>query len=276
MHLDELLESQTALPSIPRIVAMVLSELNREEPSLRAISQLINSDIGLATRLLGLANSAQFNFSHKIGSVSDALAVLGLDQVRSLTVAAAMAGAFKSVPGLELLDFWRYSLNVAKLSRPLARTAHVNPGLAFTAGLVHAAGELVMHLGMPDQMGWLNDRVKPLSPKRAKAEQHLLGYCYAQVGAAFAKRWEFPRTIVDALEHQCAPFEGEVCEPLAGVLYLATWRARAQEEGLSETQIADSFPYDVAAMLEIDIDEVLQREPINWTTNQESVDLVIA
>lgn len=275
MHLDELLESKIALPSIPRIVAMVLTELNREEPSLRAITQLINSDLGLATRLLGLANSAQFNFSHQIGSVGDALAVLGLDQVRSLTVAAAMAGAFKSVPGLELLEFWRYSLNVAKLSRTLARSARTNAGVAFTAGLVHAAGELVMHLGMPDQMRWLNERVEPLQAKRAKAEQHLLGYCYAQVGAGFATSWGFPSEIVDAVEHQCAPFDDDRCEPLAGVLYLASWRARAQEEGLTEVQIANGFPYDVAATLEIDIDEVFQREPMNWTTNQESVDLFI-
>ena len=38
-------------------------------------------------------------------------------------------------------------------------------------------------------------------------------------------------------------------------------------------QIANTFPYDVAATLEIDIDEVFQREPMNWTTSQESVDL---
>lgn len=276
MHLDELLDSQIALPSIPRIVAMVLTELNRDEPSLRAISQLINSDMGLAARLLGMANSAQFNFSHKIGSVADALAILGMHQVRSLTVAAAMAGAFKSVPGLDLLEFWRYSLNVAKLSRTLARSAQGNPNIAFTAGLVHAAGELVMHLGMPDQMRWLNERVEPLSPKRVKAEQHLLGYCYAQVGAGFAASWGFPSDIVQAIEHQCAPFDDERCEPLAGLLYLASWRARAQEQGLTEVQIANGFPYDVAATLEIDIDEVFQREPMNWTTRQESVDLFIA
>ena len=276
MHLDELLESKVALPSIPRIVAMVLTELNREDPSLRAISQLVNADLGLTTRLLGLANSAQYQFSHNIGSVPEALAVLGLDQVRSLTVAAAMAGAFKSVPGMDLLDFWRYSLNVAKLSRTLARSAQANPGMAFTAGLVHAAGELVMHLGMPDQMRWLNERVEPLGVKRAKAEQHLLGYCYAEVGAGFAKLWEFPVAIVQALEHQCAPFVGDACEPLAGVIFLASWRSRSREAGLTDTELADSFPYEEALTLGIDIDEVLQQAPINWTTNQESVDLVIA
>ncbi len=274
MHLDDLLASQVALPSVPRVIAMVLSELNREEPDLRVISQLINTDVGLTARLLRLANSAQFNLTNQIGSVSGALAVLGLDQVRSLAMAAAMAGAFKSVPGMEMLQFWRYSLDVAKLSRKLARAARANHSVAFTAGLVHAAGELVMHLGMPDQMRWLNEQTEPLSLKRAKAEHHLLGYCYADVGAGFARAWEFPSTIVDAIQHQIAPFDNNVYEPLAGVVHLSAWRARAREAGLKEGDMVDCFPDVVGLALGIDLDEVLQQEPIDWTTHQESEAMV--
>lgn len=270
MHLEDLLASPIALPSIPRVIAMVLSELNREEPDLRIISQHINIDVGLTARLLRLANSAQFNLTNQIGSVSDALAVLGLDQVRSLTMAAAMAGAFKNVPGMEMLQFWRYSLDVAKLSRKLARAARANHSVAFTAGLVHAAGELVMHLGMPDQMRWLNQQAEPLSMLRAKAEQHLLGYCYADVGAGFARSWQFPSAIVDAIQYQCTPFENDVYEPLAGVVHLSAWRARAREEGLNQGELVDTFPDEVALALGMDVDEVLQQEPVDWTTRQES------
>lgn len=274
MHLDDLLSSQVALPSIPRVIAMVLNELNRDEPDLRVISQLINTDVGLTARLLRLANSAQFNLENKIGSVSDALAVLGLDQVRSLATAAAMAGVFRNVPGMDMLQFWRYSLDVAKLARKLARAARANHSVAFTAGLVHAAGELVMHLGMPDQMRWLNQQAEPITVRRAKAEQHLLGYCYADVGAGFAKSWQFPAAIVDAIQYQCAPFDNDAYEPLAGVVHLSAWRARAREEGLTEGELADNFPDVVALALGIDIDEVLQQEPVDWTTRQESEAMV--
>lgn len=273
MHLEDLLDSQVALPSIPRVIAMVLNELNHEEPDLRAISQHINTDVGLTTRLLRLANSAQFNLANKIGSVSDALAVLGLDQVRSLAAAAAVAGAFKHVPGMEMQQFWRYSLDVGKLSRKLARYAKTNPSVAFTTGLLHAVGELVMHLGMPDQMRYLNSEVEPLSIKRAKAEQHLLGYSYAEVGAAFAKRWEFPVAIVNAIAHQQAPFANDTYEPLAGVLHLAAWRARAHEEALGDGDLVDTFPDEIALALELDLDDVLEQASVDWTTRQESSEL---
>lgn len=270
MHIDDLLDPQLKLPSIPKVVALVMTELNREEPDLRVINQLINTDLGLATRLLGVANSAQFHLSNKIGSVSDALAVLGLNEVRNLTTAAAVAGAFKAVPGIDLQHFWRYSLNVAKLARKLARAAQVNGSIAFTAGLVHAAGELVMYLGMPEQMRWLSENVPTLGIKRAKAEHHLLGYNFADVGAAFARNWEFPQLIVNAIAHQNAPFHDDVCEPLAGVIHLCAWRARAREDHLVAGALADAFPDEVALTLGIDFDDVLQEEAIDWTSRQES------
>lgn len=273
MHLDDLLDSPLALPSIPRVVALVLSELNRDEPDLRRISQDINTDPGLTTRLLCLANSAQFQLSNKIGSVSEALAVLGLDQVSTLVAAAGMAVAFKKVPGMDMRQFWHFSLDCAKLSRKLARDVRANASAAFTAGLLHATGELVMHLGMPEQMQWLNDQALPLSAQRYRAERHLLGYCYTDVGAGFARRWQFPAAIADAIAHQLAPFESGNYEPLAGIVHIASWRARARQEALSAGAMADSFPDEVALTLGIDINDVLAPETIEWTTGQEAAEM---
>ena len=270
MHLEDLLDSQLALPSIPRVIALVLSELNRDEPDLRKISKEISTDPALTACVLRLANSAQFQLVQKIGSVSEALALLGLDQVRTLTIAAGMAVAFKRVPGMDMPQFWRFSLDVAKLSRKLANSARVNASTAFTAGLIHATGELVMHLGMPEQMHHLNEEALPLAAKRHRAEQRLLGYCFADVGAGLAQAWEFPTPIVEAIKHQLKPFEDGAYEPLAGIVHLAAWRVRAREEGMKAGALADSFPGEVAITLRIDIDDVLSETPVEWTTGQEA------
>ena len=274
MTLEELLASNGALPSIPKIIALLLNELDQEEPDLRKISQLINTDPVLTTRLLRLANSAQFQFSNKISSVSEALALMGLNQVRSLATAAAVAGAFTAIPGIDMNQFWRYSLNVAKLSRMLSGMIRQNQPAAFTAGLIHATGELVMHLGMPKELVILNQQVPVLDLKRAAAERKLLGFCFADVGAGFARNWQFPPTIVDALEHQNKPFENEVYEPMAGILHLAAWRARAREANYDAQDLMDNFPDVVALALDIDIDMALQQEPIDWTSKAEVAVLV--
>lgn len=274
LTLKELLASNEALPSIPKVLALLLNELDRPEPDLRKITQLVNTDPVLATRLLRLANSAQFQLSSKISSVSEALALMGFDQVRSLATAAAIAGAFKAIPGIDLHQFWRYSLNVAKLSRTLGGLVQQNQPAAFTAGLIHATGELVMHLGLPEELAALNLQVAPLGMKRAAAERKLLGYCYADVGAGFASSWRFPPATVDALLHQCVPFENDAYEPMAGILHLASWRARAREAGYDAQELIDNFPDVVALALGIDIDMALQQDPIDWTSRTEVTVLV--
>lgn len=274
MEFKDLLASQAALPSIPRVIALLLNELGRDEPDLKKVSQLVGTDPTLTMRLLQIANSAQYQLSTKIGSVSEALALLGTNQLRDIAMAAAVAGAFRNVPGIDLRQFWRYSLDVAKLSRMLAGVVRLPQPIAFTAGLIHAVGELVMCVGLTSELRAIEPDAPPLGLKRAKAERKLLGYCYADVGAAFAQSWHFPQAIVDALGHQHAPFESGVYEPLAGVVHLAAWRARANEAGLSQEELVDNFPDAVGLALAIDFDTALQQDAIDWTSNQEAVVLV--
>jgi HD-like signal output (HDOD) protein len=120
----------------------------------------------------------------------------------------------------------------------------------------------------------LDRRLPALGMKRAAAETRLLGYCYADVGAGFARKWLFPQSIVDALAYQCEPFKNEVCEPMAGLVHLAAWRARAREANLEEKDLIHSFPDVVASALGIDIDMALQQDPIDWTSKAEVAVLV--
>lgn len=264
MKLSALLELQFNLPSIPKVVALLLSELDRPDADLRKINQLISTDPALTTRLLQLANSSFFQLSGKISSVSEALALLNLAHVRTMAQAAATGASLKAVPGINLQQFWDYSLNVAKVSRSLAGVVRQNQQAAFTCGLIHAVGELAMHLGMPEHIAKLNAEVPPLHIRRAQVERHYFGYCYASVGAGFARMWQFPQPMIDALEHQYAPFDNHVYEPLAGVIHLAAWRARGKVAKMSERELAVTFPGSVGETLGLDIDMVLQQDPFDW------------
>jgi HD-like signal output (HDOD) protein len=169
------------------------------------------------------------------------------------------------VPGISLQPFWTYSLNVAKVARSLAGVVRLNQQTAFTSGMLHAIGELTLHMAMPERCAALDAEIAPLDLKRGRAEHRQFGYSYAQVSAGYARKWQFPQPMVDALEHQHAPFDNDVYEPLAGVIHLAGWRARARDMGLTERELAVSFPGRVGEMLELDIDMVLQQDPIDWS-----------
>lgn len=265
MQLSSLIASPFVLPSIPKVVALLLSELEREEPDLKKISLLISTDPALTARLLQLSNSGFFQLSQRVNSVSESLAVVGLSHVRTMAAASATGASLKAVPGINLQHYWGYSLDVAKVSRSLAGVVLQNQQAAFTAGLIHLVGELAMRIAMPAEMAALDADVPALDARRGKAELRSFGYNYAHVAAGLARKWLFPQPIVEALEHQDAPFDGDAYEPLAGVLHLAAWRARAKDGGLNQREMAVTFPGAVGEVLALDIDMVLQQDPIDWT-----------
>ncbi|AOG21578.1 HDOD domain-containing protein [Acidovorax sp. RAC01] len=275
MELNALLAHPAALPSLPRAVALLMSELAHPEPSLRRLNQFFGTDPALAARLLELANSPAFQMPRQIAGIPEALALLGTAQLRTLVSTATLGGSSRSVPGVNMQQFWRYSLNTAKLARSLAGLVRQNQIAAYSAGLLHAVGELALHLADPERTLAVNTLVAPLDLRRAKIEQRLLGYCYADVTAGLARRWQLPEVVVDALQHHNAPFESNAYEPLGGVIHLAAWRARAREAELGEKELAVSFPGEVGLTLGLDIDMVLQQDPIDWTARPDGDDYVV-
>jgi HD-like signal output (HDOD) protein len=264
MELAALLSPRFVIPSAPRLVALLSAELTKGQPDLRRIDQLISADPALTTRVLQAANASYFKLSGQVHCVSEALALLRLSQVQAMVSSAASQASFRSMPGLSLSQFWAYSCDCAKVARSLAGLLRQNQQAAFTAGLIHAVGALAMRAAMPTVTA-LDADARPLELKRERLERQAFGFCYTQASAWLAQQWHFPKIIEDALQYQSAPFDNDVYEPLAGVIHLATWRSRVRHAGLTQNMMTVTFPAAVAEVLGLDIDMVLQQDPIDWT-----------
>ena len=275
MELNALLGQPAALPSLPRTVALLLNELAQREPSLRRLNLLFGSDPVLAARLLELANAPAHQLTRQVAGISEALVRRGSAPLQTLVSSATLGTAARAVPGINLQQFWRYSLHTAKLARSLAGVVFQNPTAAYTAGLLHGLGELLIHLGNPQKAQSMNTLVLPLDMRRGKIEQRILGYSYSHVSAALAQRWLLPQVVVDALQYQAAPYENTAYVDLAGVIHLAAWRVRGREAGLSERELAVTFPGEIGLMLGLDIDMVLQQDPIDWTVRPDAADYLV-
>ncbi|MFW5331616.1 HDOD domain-containing protein [Hydrogenophaga sp. ZJX-1] len=260
MQLDKLLKQPQALPSAPKVVRKLMDTFNQEDVDLLQVAAYIEDDPVLTAKLLKMANSAFFGLHRSVATARDAIHVMGLIKVRALVIGAAMGEGFHCVGGINLNQFWRYSLNVANLSRYIALPIKIDENTAFTAGLVHGIGELMMHVGMPEAMLDLDRSLHMLDLKRARAEKGLFGYSYAEAGAALAREWRFPKKMIDAIEHQVAPFDNDVYEPIAGVIHIASWRARAEELAIGSEGLINTYPDPVGLVLGIDPDTVIGEE----------------
>lgn len=257
LPIHRLLTQPNALPSAPKVVRKIIDTFNQEDVDILQVAAFVEADPVLTAKLLKLANSAFFGLTRSVSDARGAIQVLGLIKVRALVIAASLDDCFHAVGGVNLNQFWRYSLNSANLSRYLALPIRLDENASFTAGLVHAIGELVMHVAMPEPMLELNRSIPLLDLKRARAQRGVFGYSYAEVGAALAREWRFPRHMVEAIEHQVAPFDNDVYEPIAGVIHLASWRARAQELSLGSQALINTYPDLVGLALDIDPDTLI-------------------
>jgi hypothetical protein len=88
------------------------------------------------------------------------------------------------------------------------------------------------------------------------------------------RQWHLPTLIHDALLFAHAPFDHEPREPMAGVVHLAVWRARVRHAGLTENAMTVSFPSLVAEVMGLDIDLVLQQDPIDWSLQEPGRSLI--
>ncbi len=261
MQLEALFKQPQALPAVPKIVHELIDSFNNDDVSIDDIAKKIAADPVLSARLLRLANSAYYHASRTVGSVDDALMMLGFVTVRTLVISSGLTSGFKSMPGLDLSKFWRYSLHTAAISRWLAKATGQNIDQAFTVGLMHAIGQLVMHAGMPEQMLHLDKMGGPLDPRRFDMETSSFGYNFATVGAELARQWRFPPAFIQAIAQFPEPLSHNPVDKIASIIHLAAWRARAEHNELSGEEMAVTVPDGVCQVLGLPATKFLQDLP---------------
>jgi HD-like signal output (HDOD) protein len=254
MELKNLLDQPNKLPTIPKVAQQLISSFSSEDVSVDEIAQQLSADPALSAKLLRLANSAYFHLSRTIGTVDDALRMLGFVMVRNLVLGNSMAAAFRNTKGMDLHQFWRYNLYTACAARWLAGRDGVNADLVFTVGLMHGIGQLHMHAGIPAAMAPLDKQLNVLDAGRAALEKQTLGFHYGEVGAELSKLWNFPAPIIDALRDVPDPLAAQEFSETAAWVHLGAWRARTEVLAMNEEQILASYPAEVGKRLRLDAD----------------------
>ena len=261
MKLDALFQNPTALPTAPKVVEELISSFDKASVSTEEIAKKLSTDPVLSAKLLRLANSTYYHVSRSIGTVEDAVLMLGFVTVRTLVISSGLVSGFKTVPGLDLKQFWRYSLHTAVAAKWIAKKTKENTDLAFTIGMMHAIGQLVIHSAMAEQAMALDKVAGPLDSRRLDAEQTSFGFTFADVGAELAKRWKFPLTFSETILAFPEPHHNGELNRLAAVVSLAAWRARVEQAELSEEEIAACYPVELAEELGLEDNALIDDMP---------------
>ena len=200
------------IPTLPVVAIKVNKLLQNYDISITELTETIEKDQAIVSRILRLVNSAFYGLQSKVESVHQALVVLGLNTVRNVVISVSVIKAFSgkdSFEGFDIKDFWRHSVGVAVASRYLAvQTRLDNPDDCFIAGLLHDIGKVILSEYFKEPFGQVWASVRDDGLSFYEAERNLLPLNHAQIGGHLAAKWRLPPDLIDTIRYHHTPREG--------------------------------------------------------------------
>jgi HD-like signal output (HDOD) protein len=208
------------LPSLPSHCAALTHALEKKDVTLGQIAEIVEIDIGMATKVLQLANSSFFGLPRSVASIEQAIKYLGLNAVRSLVVAHSLFAEAASADTARLEPAQQRSQMVAGYARRF-RLEPRQAEAAATAALLHNVGELALMARMPEEYDAIQAYAGEHGVSTADAERARLGVTSAALGASLLALWGLPFEVVEAVGSQDAPLETWQALDAGAVVWIA-------------------------------------------------------
>jgi putative nucleotidyltransferase with HDIG domain len=258
ISVESIVEAVNDLPALPQVVVQVIKLTEDPDSTAQDINRVLSQDQAITARVLKMANSAFYGFPRRIGSVTDAIVLLGFRTLRSIVMAASVSDILvKEMPGyaLEYGELWRHSQCAAMAARLIARKSKFALlDLAYTAALLHDIGKVILNSTMQDSYREVVNRVNDENISFIDAENQILGFNHAQVGARVAERWNLPLETVEAIQLHHNPDEARLNPRLTAIVHLADAVCVSMGVGMGIDGLL--YPMSGEAMQLLNLDEM--------------------
>ncbi len=192
------------LPSLPSLYFKLIKELASPDATTDSVGVLIAQDVSLTAKLLQLVNSAFFGISRPVASAQEAVQILGFSTVKALALSIFVFSRFDphTMPGFPIENLWRHSMATGLLARRIAATEGGDLATietAFTAGILHDIGKLLLAFGLPHLYRTAADKAASEHIPQFEAELAVIGASHAETGAFLLGLWGLPSSLVEAV-----------------------------------------------------------------------------
>ena len=246
LEVDEILKQAPEAVMLPTTATAILQKSSQPDSSAVEIAGLLKSDQALSARVLKVANSAFYGLPRQIASIDNAVVLLGQKTIRNLVLTATMSGmGARGVAGYGIPrgGLFNHAIVVAQSAQALStQTNRAVPAEAYTAGLLHDIGKVVLGEHVENRVGAIIDIAESEGCSFAEAERRLLGINHAEVGAVLAEKWGLPDFLVGAIRsHHAGPDRGKSDETgtLTATCIIANEVARGTGSGVGINETPD-------------------------------------
>jgi putative nucleotidyltransferase with HDIG domain len=246
------------LPTLPTIALEVNKMLQDYETSISRLTQLIEKDQSIASKILKLSNSTFYGSGRKINNISNAAVMIGFNTIRNIVVSISVIKAFtspKNLAGFDISDFWKHSVAVAMVSKELGEQfGYPQPDDCFLAGLLHDVGKLVLSQFFQDHFKKIWTTARDVNISFYQAEKNGMSIDHADIGGYLAKRWQLPAELVDTIQYHHTMNESAINHKLLTIVYTANILVNTYKNNTAGKSILHSLHPDAIALLKPQIE----------------------
>jgi putative nucleotidyltransferase with HDIG domain len=211
------------LPSLPVVAGKVLEMIQDPDVNVQKLCRVLADDMALASRVLAVSRSPLYAQRNPPKTLDAAVHVLGFRTLNSVVVANATHSL--CVKGNKTSErLWNHSLAVALAMRTLSNRAGYRDGdQAFTGGLMHDVGEMILLHG--DQQGFekLGQEVKQSKSQMVEKEQEAYEFDHTLIGLTLLESWNIDSRISQAVLNHHSDLSGENSNELAALIAVADY-----------------------------------------------------
>ncbi len=222
---DKILRVIEEIPAIPDVVVKVMQLTRDPDVSAQKLTDMISNDPGLTGNILRLCNSAYYGIPRVVSSLNQAVMYLGFHTIRSMVMTCSISRFFnptQPVYGYVQGGIWHHSVACAITSELVCN--QVRPELhdsAFTAGLLHDIGQLILGISIKDTADTIVDLMTNGGLPELEAEREALGFTHQELGAHLADAWNFPDELIHSIHHHHDPTESKSQTEMTAIVHIA-------------------------------------------------------
>tara|TARA_R110000782_G_scaffold53205_8_gene113441 strand:+ start:2512 stop:4320 length:1809 start_codon:yes stop_codon:yes gene_type:complete len=241
-ELTERLREVSELRALSPTVTNVLRVVSKPDSSIDAIVRAVRADHAIALKIVKMANSSAYVRGEPVCSVEKAVVRIGTQSIKQAVTNIGIIEQFSAgtaIPGMTSSDFWEHAIGVAILSAEIARvTRAINPDEAFTIGLLHDIGRVLLAEAVPDEYARVYRTATELSLPLEYVEKRMLLNSHADVAQNIFGYWDIPQNLIEPIvnHHQSLSnirMGSPRHAPAISVLALANRMAHAMSLGCS-------------------------------------------
>lgn len=247
-----------SLPLLPQVAFRLMNLINDENHSIKDVVKIIETDAPLTGRVLRVANSAAFSRGVPISTVNRAILHLGENMVVGIALGSFSSNlmisplkGYLSVTG----ELWDHSLRTAITARKLTEygIGEVNGELAYTAGLLHDIGKLVLS----EFLEGITEKLLQLFKEEEyedyiDAENDWIGTNHADVGSTLAQHWRLPDPLCSVIKNHHRPNNADEYQDLSYMVHLGDIFAMMAGDGTGADSLVYKMDDDYVKYVNID------------------------